>query len=73
MSLAALSWMLVISDGRCSPRSNCRLKNYRQHEEPYMKPLPGHIIRPWCSVRPTFLTLTYHQQQLTGGRKRRID
>ena len=24
----------------------------------------------WCAVRITFLTLTYHQQQPTGGRKR---
>ena len=41
--------------------------------QPYMKPLPWHIIRPWCGVRTTFLTVTYHQQQLTGGRKRRIE
>jgi len=34
--------------------------------------IAGHITRPWCGVRITFLTLSYHQQQPTGGRKRGI-
>jgi len=70
MSLVALWWMLVISDGAFSPRNNWRLKSYLRHEEPYMKPLPRHITRPWCGARITFLTLSYHQQQPTGGRER---
>ena len=37
-----LSWKLF---------TNWRLKSYLRHEEPYMKPLPGHITRPWCGVR----------------------
>jgi len=69
MSLVALWWMLVISDGSCSPRSNLQAEKLAptrgaSHEAIARGTLSGH------GVMSGFLTLTYHQQQPTGGRKR---
>lgn len=55
MSLVPLWWMLVISGGRFLPRNNQNPKSYLRHQEPYLKPLPKHITRPWCGTRMTFL------------------
>jgi len=65
--------MLVISSGSFSRRNNWKLKSYHRHEEPYTKPFHEHITKPWCGIKMTFHTQSYHQQQTMGGRKTAMD